>query len=847
MTTTTTPRPESVELLGHRAQVLRDPLKDESATACPLVWIGQGEVCFDFPHSHDELAIGAELALRLPVPFRSETVRATGSVLAIEAVEDHLRVRSSYVLVLRGGDELLFETLLRLLLPPPRGLGAALRRLWGALLPAARSAALVVGAALIAACTAPPTLLDQQARAELRAARSEARTGAYTSAIGRADAVRAEFPEAKEPYRVLYEAKLAQLEEARFRERLRVKESRERALLEADKGATTPDKEPAARGRDELRYAGGLERRDGVRRGEVAGLAIGFDVGAERAAQIQANLAKTVPTLEFMNAELDVVLRALFAAGDLNLLYDPRTILDRRVTLSGRGQKIGEVLEELAQTQRIAIVIGRGGARVRPVDNRITRIFRLNRGFLSLAGSGFSVQAFQGLGLLNSIGSTTQTGQGQGGGAGGGGLGGGAGGLGGGGGLYGGQGGGLGGGQGLQPTPQGEQTRLELLLDEVPNLLPDWDDDASSIYVDRKRMLLLVRSTPRDIDELARILEQIDVAPMQVQIEARFLEVRENDNFDFGVESVLNSAVQIDGNDGGGNDLQLGAGSGNTFGVPQGLGSLTNGGTSLVLQGILSDPQFQALIFALDRNERITTLSSPKVTTANNSPATLAVTTNLVYVTQYDPITATQVINLGGGNTQTITQVTGFTAQIEDNDFTGIVLNVTPSVGADSRSIALTIQPVVRTQVDSFTVSQAAIVANGTNGGATVQQPAIVRPILQTRVITTRLTIDDGSTVVLGGLVSSSEQDVVNKTPFLGDIPLVGSLFSRKTKVNQRSTLYIFVTARMVAADGAGFKKERDVTPFLPEYRGENWRRPETQKQSEPEAPTRTPTEEGGD
>ncbi|WDT73678.1 MAG: hypothetical protein MPW17_22320 (plasmid) [Candidatus Manganitrophus sp.] len=126
----------------------------------------------------------------------------------------------------------------------------------------------------------------------------------------------------------------------------------------------------------------------------------------------------------------------------------------------------------------------------------------------------------------------------------------------------------------------------------------------------------------------------------------------------------------------------------------------------------MSGSRFQAAIFVLDRLETSNTLSSPRVTTSNNSMATLAVVTNLVFIEDFQVEFPQTPIAPGpvGGQQVVVNPIPTLVATVNDRNFTGIVLNVTPSVGADGKTITLTLQPVVRAKVDEIVLQNTAVI-----------------------------------------------------------------------------------------------------------------------------------------
>ncbi len=304
--------------------------------------------------------------------------------------------------------------------------------------------------------------------------------------------------------------------------------------------------------------------------------------------------------------------------------------------------------------------------------------------------------------------------------------------------------------------------------------------------VDDKTNSVIVTETLEGMTATENLVGQLDQRPQQVLIEAKIVEVNANMLFDYGVQWSQYGAQN--GSVGGQQGLS-------TFGSPAGYFSTTSnqpatsmapgangglfpiGGTgqgtgvqlpadnifgALTLGRITSSYIINATITAAASEGKAKILSDPKIATLNNQAATIAVTSQIPYVTSNVSPTAATV-------TETVNYVT-----------TGITLTVTPTINADGR-ILLIIQP---------NVSQpSATAAANTQTGA---------PAIDTRNANTTVLVRDGETVVIGGLISDSVSDTISKIPFLGDIPVLGWLFKKKSQSRTRTELLIFVTTRIM-------------------------------------------------
>jgi general secretion pathway protein D len=137
---------------------------------------------------------------------------------------------------------------------------------------------------------------------------------------------------------------------------------------------------------------------------------------------------------------------------------------------------------------------------------------------------------------------------------------------------------------------------------------------------------------------------------------------------------------------------------------------------------------------------------------------------------------------------------------------TGVTLEVEPVIGPDGYTIDLNLVPQV-VEFEGFINYGSPIQTTGTNAlGVTtvnVLTPNIInQPIFSTRKVTTSVSVFDGSTVVLGGLIREDIQKVEDKIPLLGDIPIIGRLFRSSVDQHLKRNLVIFVSARLINPAG---------------------------------------------
>jgi len=146
----------------------------------------------------------------------------------------------------------------------------------------------------------------------------------------------------------------------------------------------------------------------------------------------------------------------------------------------------------------------------------------------------------------------------------------------------------------------------------------------------------------------------------------------------------------------------------------------------------------------------------------------------------------------------------------------GVELKVTPTVEEDDYSISLDLNPRV-TEFDGFVEYGGQSVALTSSGftSTTVTIPSgFYQPIFSTREVTTKVTVWDGATLVLGGLTREEVKKVNDKVPVLGDIPFIGRAFRSKGETSSKRNLLIFVTANLVSPGGSPKKQQlKSVAP----------------------------------
>ena len=332
----------------------------------------------------------------------------------------------------------------------------------------------------------------------------------------------------------------------------------------------------------------------------------------------------------------------------------------------------------------------------------------------------------------------------------------------------------------VEPNPA---LTMESITKLIQGSVPQPPD--SKFIVDERSGALIVTNTAEHLALVERLLSQLDVTPIQVLIEARFIELTATDLEHLGLEAIVNNPIDLtkktdkDGTRGPGNQIAKGAG----FKFP--ALSREGEGLNLTLEGVLTGAQFEAALHLLEESKKTKTLSAPRVTTLNNQTALIRVVEEFNYPTRYEVSLIQFDIN-GDGDFDDAgeTEFANVPQDLQKRDI-GILLNVTPSVGRDMKTITLVLAP----EVSAFSQFR------DLGGGVTV-------PEFTSSKLTTSVVMDDGQTIMLGGLMKDTTSKTVTKVPVLGSLPLLGPLFSQTDESSTRKNLLIFITARLLMPRG---------------------------------------------
>ena len=339
---------------------------------------------------------------------------------------------------------------------------------------------------------------------------------------------------------------------------------------------------------------------------------------------------------------------------------------------------------------------------------------------------------------------------------------------------------------------------------------------ASAVYTPVTGQLTIVNTA--DQMELLEELVNAGQAPtLMVRIATKFVEINQTDlndltvntNFNFfdlglttatttgftGIGSTPSFNTQLPGS------LAISADS-----IDAVITAPSTAFNTLSIRGFINAAQYNVLITALSQKSSFDDLSNPAVLTKSGEQGVMEAVRVFPYPISFDPPqlvtqTTTSALTTVSYTPPTIIATT-------PTDFkrrnVGVRLVVKPQVTADNKTVDLSLFPEVTDFEGFINYGSAIFVPSPEEGVPTVLLSSndINQPVFNTRRINTKVLIRDGSTVVLGGLIRDDIQNINDKVPILGDLPLVGRMFQSKAVENIKRNLIIFVTANIYQNDG---------------------------------------------
>jgi general secretion pathway protein D len=267
------------------------------------------------------------------------------------------------------------------------------------------------------------------------------------------------------------------------------------------------------------------------------------------------------------------------------------------------------------------------------------------------------------------------------------------------------------------------------------------------IVADTTNNALVIQATPQDYQSIERTIQELDILPRQVLIDAQIYEVSLDHSMSLGLSAVLQNR--------------------GTLANPQTTASFTSatGLSATTFAFIGRSRELVAFLNASENRSRVRTLSAPSVLVSNNATAQVQIGAEI-------PVPTSSAASGAQQNGSTL-----FAQTIQFRD-TGVLLNVTPQIN-DGGNVTLTI---------AQEVSQAS--ANTTS--------SINAPVIGKTAVKSTIVVQDGETIPLTGFMRENDSLGRNRVPLLGSIPIAGLLFGNTTRQNTRSELIVLITPHVV-------------------------------------------------
>jgi general secretion pathway protein D len=265
---------------------------------------------------------------------------------------------------------------------------------------------------------------------------------------------------------------------------------------------------------------------------------------------------------------------------------------------------------------------------------------------------------------------------------------------------------------------------------------------------------LLIQATPQEYEQILKLLRELDVPPRQVLVEAKIYEVSLTGSFASGVMAYLQSR--------GGGDVGNAKLGSRTF-----QAAATGNGTQMTA-GLLVGRSRELLAFltAQEATGRARVISAPSVIATDSIPASINVGTEV-------PTLAAQAVSpIQSGGTSLFTNAIV-------NRQSGVTLNVLARVNP--------------TGIVTLVINQEVSAPQPPAATAAIQSPSFSKRSVQTQV-----TVNDGDTIAIGGIIQESNTQSSQGVPVLHRLPLVGGLFGNRSTTKERTELIVFMTPRVI-------------------------------------------------
>lgn len=281
-----------------------------------------------------------------------------------------------------------------------------------------------------------------------------------------------------------------------------------------------------------------------------------------------------------------------------------------------------------------------------------------------------------------------------------------------------------------------------------------------TVVAEQKSNSLLITGPPQVFASIDRLIDSLDQRTVQVFIEVAIVDVTLDKESKFGVEWKWNSS-----------ELGPGGDPAHTVSTENNLAKETLGLKYSVISNNL-----QALLHTLETRSNVKVYSTPSITTADNVQAAISIGQDIPFISQVE-------------------DVNNISRQTVDFKNVSVSLTVTPHVNMTSDLIALDVLQTINEIIGQDQILKAPVIAN--------------------RSAKTSVMVNDGQTIVIGGIIKENQERTANAVPLLSRIPVLGELFKSRTRSNQKSELMVFLTPHILRTEESINKVYNDARDKL--------------------------------
>jgi general secretion pathway protein D len=236
----------------------------------------------------------------------------------------------------------------------------------------------------------------------------------------------------------------------------------------------------------------------------------------------------------------------------------------------------------------------------------------------------------------------------------------------------------------------------------------------------------------------------------------------------------------------------------------------------LAVTGLFTDGQVQGIMRGLQQKKGVDLMARPATVTRSGQSSSIAIVREMLYPTEFEPPELPNstggdinngIFGGGGGGSTPVTPATPTAFEKKD---VGISMEVLPVADPSKQFVTVTLSPTF-SDFDGFVnygspINSTQTDVLGNQASVTVTSNEILQPIFSKQAFSTTVDVMDGATMVVGGLMQDEVQDVEDKTPILGSIPILGRLFQTKARQSTSTAIIFMINVELMDPTGRRYR-----------------------------------------